>query len=159
MNLSEEFTARRPIQISGLEPYELLCPFYKQFKTVSVWYSRDNSSFLRCEVICRFRTAGLGVLSAPKQHIVQESTTIHTSVKLILTCLRRDVCHMLWLISCTKSTGRNIFTPVISKGLSWRQNVSISIFAPRKRWKRLSEISKGSQEIQTPVTCQGDHAY
>ena len=62
-----------------------------------------------------------GLLSAPKQHIVQESATIHASVKLILTCLRRDVCYMLWFISCTKSTGRNIFTPVISKGLSWRQ--------------------------------------
>ena len=65
---------------------------------------------------------------------------------------------MLWLISSTKSTGRNIFTLVISKGLSWRQNVSISIFASKKWWKRLSEINKGNQEIQSPVMCQGLHA-
>ena len=64
---------------------------------------------------------------------------------------------MLWIILCTKSTGRIIFTPEISKGLSWRQNVSISILAPKKRWKRLSEISKGNQEIQSPVMCQGLH--
>ena len=64
---------------------------------------------------------------------------------------------MLWLILCTKSTGRIIFTPEISKGLSWRQNVSISILAPKKRWKRLSEISKGNQEIQSPVMRQGLH--
>ena len=102
---------------------------------------------------CRVR----GSLSAPKQHIGEESTTIHASVKLIFTCLRRDVCYMLWLILCTKSTGRIIFTPEISKGLSWRQNVSISILAPKKRWKRLSEISKGNQEIQSPVMCQGLH--
>ena len=61
---------------------------------------------------------------------------------------------MLWLISCTKSTDRNIFTPEISKGLSWRQNVSISIFTPKKWWKRLSEISKGNQEIQGPLMGQ-----
>ena len=66
---------------------------------------------------------------------------------------------MLWFISCTKSTGRNIFSPVISKGLSWRQNMSISIFAPKKWWKRLSEISKGNQEIQSPVMCQELHAF
>ena len=28
MNLSEQFITRRPSQISGLEPYELLYPFY-----------------------------------------------------------------------------------------------------------------------------------
>ena len=61
---------------------------------------------------------------------------------------------MLWIILCTKSTGRIIFTPEISKGLSWRQNVSISTFASKKWWKRLSEISKGNQEIQGPLMGQ-----
>ena len=106
-----------------------------------------------------FKLQVCGVLRAPKQHIVEESATIHASVKLILTCLIKVVCYMLWLISCTKSTGRNIFTPVISKVLSWRQNVSSSIFAPKKWWKRLSEISKGTQEIQRPVMCEGLNAY
>ena len=151
---------KQPIQINGLEPYELLYPFYKQFTTLSVLYSRDNSSFLSMWSYMQISNCRLGgLLSAPKQHIVQESATIHASVKLILTCLRRDVCYMLWFISCTKSTGRNIFSPVISKGLSWRQNMSISIFAPKKWWKRLSEISKGNQEIQSPVMCQELHAF
>ena len=46
MKLSKEFTTGKPVQINGLEPYKLLKPFYKQFTTLSVLYSRDNSSFL-----------------------------------------------------------------------------------------------------------------
>ena len=66
---------------------------------------------------------------------------------------------MLWLISCNESSGLNIHLSVTSEVLNYRQNMSISNFAPGKRWKRPSEISKGSQEMQSPVMCQVLPAY